>query len=127
VLAGDGEAGVAKKAVDGFVLAEGLEDGVLLEEVEALGLGLEVVGKRAVGDGVVALEGSAGGAEELGHQGGQRIRSDARRCRVIPCCLLVMRTAFIVADGAEEDASAVLRLRPLYNAALYVEREGSHW
>jgi hypothetical protein len=32
-------------ALDGF-LAEGLEDGVLLEEVEALGL--EVVGKRAV-------------------------------------------------------------------------------
>jgi hypothetical protein len=44
-----GEVGVAEKAVDGF-LAEGFEDGVLLEEVEALGL--EVVGKRAVGDGV---------------------------------------------------------------------------
>jgi hypothetical protein len=35
---------------------------VLLEEVEALGL--EVVGKRAVGNGVVALEGAAEGAME---------------------------------------------------------------
>jgi hypothetical protein len=35
---------------------------VLLEEVEALGL--EVVGKMAVGDGVVALESAAGRAED---------------------------------------------------------------
>jgi hypothetical protein len=56
-----GEVSVAKKAVDGRLSCcrKGLNVGVLLAEVEALGP--EVVGKRAVGDGVVAPEGAAGG------------------------------------------------------------------
>jgi len=48
-------------AIDGF-LAEGLEDGVLFDEVEVLTF--EVVGKGAVCDGVVAFEGTTGGAGE---------------------------------------------------------------
>jgi hypothetical protein len=42
------EVEVAEEAIDGF-LAEGLEDGVLLEQVEALGLAV-VVGEGTIGD-----------------------------------------------------------------------------
>jgi hypothetical protein len=56
-----GGVGVAEEAVDGLP-AEGLKDGVLFKKLDALGL--KMVGERAVGNGVVAFKGAAGGARE---------------------------------------------------------------
>jgi hypothetical protein len=125
------EVGVAEEAIDGF-LAEGLEYGVLLVEVEAC-LGLEVVGEGAVGDGVVALEGAAGGAGEAvgcgvegggdGAAGGERragegtrgVGEDAKRGKEAEAVLDVVKILSVGeadriggADGVEEDTSAVL-------------------
>jgi hypothetical protein len=121
---------VAEEAVDDL-LAEGLKDGVLFKKLDALGL--KVVGERAVGNGVVAFEGAAGGALEAvcgGEKGGgdRAARGEGgagggtgsagkdaeggEEAEAVPKVVEVLLVGdadgIIGADGVEEDTCAIL-------------------